>query len=690
MSLALASIGSAALLAPGAAEAEVLKSHHAPTGNNPFQVGPAHQAASLSKFRDALKNFAQHKPAGPPARAPKTVLIASRSDSGSGSLRDALSSAVDGDIIDVRNLHGTIMLSAPLQTSASVSIKGPGRSECDTSTAAATAASSNRAFPLKLSNITIANGSVSTASVAQGGCLYVAGDLYLYGTTITNCSVGDAYTQYAGGGAVAVYGDVTLKYSTISNSSATAYSAADGGGLIVFGQSNNALAVISSTVSGNSATLVPGLMNHSAAGGGVLVAYNGSSSATAPIANSTISGNTVTTSTYYYYNPTAGSAYIYISPARGAGIAAYGLGIFAYGATVSSNAGSASATMYGGGVFTTSIFVSAASTIANNTITSVYYKTFGGGVMSYGPSLLLSSIVSGNSASVPGGYFAVAGGGIFSSYGINAKYSTFSGNSASCGNYYAPAAGGAMISVGPEGVYLQNSTVSGNSALNTAGYYGYYGAGALGGGIAVINPPPSSTATLASYNSTIAFNSSGTIDGGIYLYEPASVNLQSTIVASNTAQYDASTNDIGSFAPITISGDHDLVMAVQATVTLPPLTLNSDPLLLPLAYNGGPTQTHALDPTSPAIDIGSNPHLADNSISAETPMPASSAQAADIGAFELDTDRIFANGFEDSYPPTGPPNSCNANPAVAVQLKCAHAQDRHACAHPPAGLAQPR
>lgn len=649
LSLALTGIGTAALLAPGAAEAKVLKPHHASTQKNPFLLGPAHQAVHLSKFRDVLKNFAQHKPTNAPQRAPKTVVIASRSDSGAGSLREALSNAVDGDIIDVRNLHGSILLSSPLQTSASVTINGPGQTQL-TLDGGGHGRVIESPFALKVSNITIANGSApATSTVAEGGCLYVAGDLYLYDTTLTNCKVGDAYTQYASGGAVAVYGDVTLKYSTISNSSATAYTMAGGGGIISFGHSGGALEVISSTITGNSATLVGGLENYSAAGGGALVYYNGSGSPGALIANSTVSGNTVTTPGYYY------APYTYISQARGAGIAAYGTGVFAYGATIASNTGTASATMYGGGVFTTSIFASVASTITNNAISSTYYKTFGGGVMSYGPSVLASSVVSGNSASMERGYYAVAGGGIFSGYGVQAKYTTFSGNSASCGNYFAPAAGGAILSAGPAGIGLQNSTISGNSAVNTSGYYyGIYGPSAVGGGVALINPPPAYTASLKSYNTTVAFNTSGTIDGGIYLYSPASVNLQSTIVASNTAQYDATTNDIGSFDAITISGDHDLIMAAQSTVTVPPLTLNSDPMLLPLAYNGGDTMTHALDPASPAIDVGSNPKSLQYD-QRGNPYARSVGAGPDIGAFELDSDRIFANGFERLLPIVPPP-----------------------------------
>jgi hypothetical protein len=68
-------------------------------------------------------------------------------------------------------------------------------------------------------------------------------------------------------------------------------------------------------------------------------------------------------------------------------------------------------------------------------------------------------------------------------------------------------------------------------------------------------------------------------------------------------------------------------------------------LLLPLANNGGTTQTHALDPTSPAIDKGSNT-LSLPFDQRGTPYPRVVGAAADIGAYELDTDHIFGNGFE--------------------------------------------
>jgi len=69
----------------------------------------------------------------------------------------------------------------------------------------------------------------------------------------------------------------------------------------------------------------------------------------------------------------------------------------------------------------------------------------------------------------------------------------------------------------------------------------------------------------------------------------------------------------------------------------------ADPLLAPLNDNGGPTLTHALLPGSPAIDAGNNVlHLETD----QRGRSRVSGAAPDIGAFEVQTDAIFANGFD--------------------------------------------
>ncbi|HEY8505742.1 MAG TPA: VCBS repeat-containing protein, partial [Gemmataceae bacterium] len=77
---------------------------------------------------------------------------------------------------------------------------------------------------------------------------------------------------------------------------------------------------------------------------------------------------------------------------------------------------------------------------------------------------------------------------------------------------------------------------------------------------------------------------------------------------------------------------------------------NVDPMLGPLAFNGGPTQTHALLAGSPAIDKGSNPAML--TFDQRGPgFPRVVGPQADIGAVEISVrlpDRFVASG-----PPTG-------------------------------------
>jgi hypothetical protein len=85
-------------------------------------------------------------------------------------------------------------------------------------------------------------------------------------------------------------------------------------------------------------------------------------------------------------------------------------------------------------------------------------------------------------------------------------------------------------------------------------------------------------------------------------------------------------------------------MGQAAPLTSLPLdTLHADPHLRALAYNGGPTRTHALDAASPAIDAGDNPTnlLFDQR---GTDFPRVSGAAADIGAFEVQATPPLAVG----------------------------------------------
>ncbi len=57
-----------------------------------------------------------------------TLVVTNTSDSGAGSLREALDDANDGDVIDATGISGTITLASQLTVSDNVTINGPGAS----------------------------------------------------------------------------------------------------------------------------------------------------------------------------------------------------------------------------------------------------------------------------------------------------------------------------------------------------------------------------------------------------------------------------------------------------------------------------------------------------------------------------------------------------------------------------------
>ena len=187
----------------------------------------------------------------------------------------------------------------------------------------------------------------------------------------------------------------------------------------------------------------------------------------------------------------------------------------------------------------------------------------GGGILNYGPLTLTNVTISGNTAS---GAHPIGGGGI-------AHF------------------GGAAT--------LKNVTISGNSAINTGGV----GNVASGGGISVYNP-----ATLNLNNVTIVNNlaSASVADlgagGGMDASQADPVNFKNTLIAGNTS----SGAGPDCFGTLTSQG-YNLIQDTAGCVIAGDATGNvtgQDPLLAPLAYNGGATQTHGLLSGSPAIDTG--------------------------------------------------------------------------------------
>jgi hypothetical protein len=223
---------------------------------------------------------------------------------------------------------------------------------------------------------------------------------------------------------------------------------------------------------------------------------------------------------------------------------------------------------------------------------------------------LNQSTVSGNSVTTAN---TISFGGGIAGNLIDAFFSTVSGNKAD-----------RMAGIDGQRVFLTDSTVSGNRT--PAG-------GRIGGVYARQN------ATII--GSTIAGNSSGSgYAAGLFVAFAAAAELDSTIIAGNTAggvELDAGSNTVG-----TIPGRNNLIMAHQPGTTLPSDTLTDDPLLGLLQDNGGPTQTHALSPGSPAIDHGND---SSGPIFDQRLRPRIIGALADIGAYEFDPDSILTTGF---------------------------------------------
>jgi len=267
---------------------------------------------------------------------------------------------------------------------------------------------------------------------------------------------------------------------------------------------------------------------------------------------------------------------------------------------------------YGGAILGSTITLQQ-STLSGNVAQGSLLKTltaaYGGGAFAYQSEIrLYDSTVSGNRAQVdPKNYYGHydTGGGLFSDQGGYVYRSTLSGNA-------SDGTGGGFATHGS--LWLLDSTVSSNYA------------GRRGGGLFSRSP-----SAILLNNSTIAFNQAVTAGGGVYAsVTPSAFMLQSAIVADNAA---LGGPDIAARLPLTVTGSMSLVRAPAANVTLPPDTLRSDPLLLSLAANGGPTRTHALSAGSPAIDRGNN--LVGVDFDQRGPgFPRTLGAAPDIGAFE--------------------------------------------------------
>lgn len=317
-----------------------------------------------------------------------------------------------------------------------------------------------------------------------------------------------------------------------------------------------------------------------------------------------------------------------------------------------------------------------ASTIAGNRVLSAGtgsdVHAVGGGVDSGGTVTILRSLVADNAvvtASSDDEKESVTEGGGVHAIGLDATDSTFSGNRVENTGGAMDVAGGAIAVRGT--AVIRGSTIEHNHAGMLAGGIVQHGGAPGVSRLTVVNSTVSHNTAgfygaglvaidrLVMRNSTVAFNAVDEASpfgiGGILIGSNDTTGayaIHSSIVSNNQSGSDSMFGrDLALFLseiPITIAGSHNLV-GESSGLTLPDDTLGGDPLLLPLADNGGPTRTHALGEGSPAIDTGDNAAGLASDQRGGFHLRAFGS-AADIGAYEAQPtpDIIFRSGFDPS------------------------------------------
>jgi len=267
------------------------------------------------------------------------------------------------------------------------------------------------------------------------------------------------------------------------------------------------------------------------------------------------------------------------------------------------------------------------TTISDSNISGNKASNKGGGIYNDGIMSVEGSTLSGNES-------ATTGGGIHNTEDINVLDSTFQGNIALAdgGGFYADSdatitgstfvgnealRGGGLASVGGD-TLLINDTFSSNSATDS------------GGGIFNMGPVIGETLSGGAMHAnhiTVAYNAAPT--GGGIATSGGLLEIKNAIVAYSPSGADCYTAG-GDFSAISENIDSD--------GSCPAFTLSADPLLGPLANNGGPTHTHALTAGSPAINaapdcttIGGAPVPVD-----QRAMPRPAGPDCDLGAYEAE------------------------------------------------------
>ena len=242
----------------------------------------------------------------------------------------------------------------------------------------------------------------------------------------------------------------------------------------------------------------------------------------------------------------------------------------------------------------------------------------GGGILSEGAATLTLSdaVISGNAADEGGG---MQTRGIVTIERTTVRGNTAGSDSGAIENFPPPSA---ILTI-RDSLFVDNRAPGSGAIENYATIaitnttFSQNDAAAVDGG--AIRARQDSTTSIL--NSTIAGNSSATGGGGVR--SEGSLTLRNSIVADNTAPVGANCTGTIVSRGGNVVDDGTCSLSQRSDI-------QADPGLAPLADNGGPTQTHAISSSSPAINRGAACPETD-----QRGRPRSSP--CDSGAFELPT-----------------------------------------------------
>ena len=239
---------------------------------------PLHPLAAA--FALALAFDAGSPVAAAPAvgqRAPQVLVVGNCDDAGTGSLRDAVNNAGDGDTIDLTQLAcSTISLStgAILIGVSDLTLQGPGSHQLMIQGSGGSG--DGLLYDLGGGTLTVDGVDLSfgakyrSDNAARGGCVYTNGDLTVRDSHIYACGV-HSYTYPAAGGALYAQGSVSITHTDISLCGLTTSNTAKGGG--IFG--GTSVIMTYSSVSGcRNATSYRGYGGGVYSGGDLIVKYS--------------------------------------------------------------------------------------------------------------------------------------------------------------------------------------------------------------------------------------------------------------------------------------------------------------------------------------------------------------------------------------------------------------------------------